>query len=271
MRPSAQSRQRRGGLVTLALLGALAPAASSEVEEEAAAAPRTRGVFADRAALLLARDDWCANKTNATAVHGPIGEWDVSRVTDLSYVFCAAFGNCYTGTYEANATTHVSCELAGCNPLCFAFDEDISQWDTSHVTSLDYTFRSASSFNQPLTGWNTSQVTTALSTFRFATAFNQPLSWDTTRFPTSRQYTFDMPTVRLTATIAGSLQTFSTVQPPPEEGEEDTRDVDTAIFTTNLCALLGVDEGLVTVTPLGREHNAEETFVRALPPLPRPE
>ena len=39
--------------------------------------------FADRASLLVARDAWCADATAAAATYGPIGEWDVSEVTDF--------------------------------------------------------------------------------------------------------------------------------------------------------------------------------------------
>ena len=45
-------------------------------------------VFADRAALLVARDAWCADPTAAAVTYGAIGTWDVSAVTDLSSLFC---------------------------------------------------------------------------------------------------------------------------------------------------------------------------------------
>ena len=51
--------------------------------------PFPPGVFPNRAALLVARDAWCADPTAAAAIYGPIRLWDISQVTDLSYVFCA--------------------------------------------------------------------------------------------------------------------------------------------------------------------------------------
>ena len=42
-------------------------------------------VFADRAALLTARDAWCANSTAAAATYGPINTWDVSAVTSSGF------------------------------------------------------------------------------------------------------------------------------------------------------------------------------------------
>lgn len=61
-----------------------------------------------------------------------------------------------------------------------AFNQNISNWDTSNVTNLSHTFENASSFNQPIGKWNTSKVTTLNSAFKNAAAFNQDLDhWDT--------------------------------------------------------------------------------------------
>merc|ERR1712078_322014 len=56
--------------------------------------------------------------------HGPIGTWDVSRVTDMSYIF--------SGT---------------------PFHGDISNWDVSRVTIMSYMFQGASSFNDDISKW----------------------------------------------------------------------------------------------------------------------
>ena len=104
-------------------------------------AGQSPAIFANRADLLVARDAWCADPTAAAVVYGPIGKWDVSAVTDLSYVFCASSGG-LVGAWLSR----------GCNPACASFNEDISEWDVSQVTTLAYTFFLASSFNQPLNG-----------------------------------------------------------------------------------------------------------------------
>ena len=95
-------------LAVLLLLGGASPAAGQN------------NVFANRAALLVARDAWCADPTAAAAIYGPINLWDISQVTDLSFVFCA----------RSEYTRY------GCNPACLSFNSDISGWDTSIVTTL---------------------------------------------------------------------------------------------------------------------------------------
>ena len=59
------------------------------------------------------------------------------------------------------------------------FNQDISDWDMSHVTDMSYMFNNATSFNQDLSSWDTSNVTNMNGMFENATAFNQDISlWD---------------------------------------------------------------------------------------------
>jgi surface protein len=53
------------------------------------------------------------------AFNQPIGDWDVSNVTNMEYM------------------------LSGCSN----FNQDISTWDVSNVTNMEGMFHSASSFN----------------------------------------------------------------------------------------------------------------------------
>ncbi len=83
--------------------------------------------------------------------NGNMSSWDVSSVTDMSYMF-----------YSASA-----------------FNQDIDNWDTSSVTDMSYMFYGASAFNQDIGNWDTSSVTTMYAMFSSATSFNQDIgSWD---------------------------------------------------------------------------------------------
>ena len=69
-------------------------------------------VFENRDYLEIAVTEFIANADDATSPHGPISEWDVSKVTDMSKLF--------KGKGE--------------------FNEDISGWNTSRVTNMGSMF-----------------------------------------------------------------------------------------------------------------------------------
>ncbi len=88
-----------------------------------------------------------------------IEKWDVSNVTDMSFMFC----------YASN------------------FNRDISHWDVSKVTNMRGMFQFASSFNQNIGSWDVSKVTNMASMFYDASAFNQNLDdWDISAVKTMR-------------------------------------------------------------------------------------
>eukprot|EP00984_Skeletonema_dohrnii_P017552 scaffold8020_cov168-Skeletonema_dohrnii-CCMP3373.AAC.1 len=72
----------------------------------------------------------------------------------------------------------------------YAFNQDISAWNTSSVTSMYYMFYGASAFNQNLSAWDTSSVTDMRYMFFRATVFNGDIStWDTSSV-TDMRYMF---------------------------------------------------------------------------------
>ena len=83
-------------------------------------------------------------------LHGPIGDWDVSSVTDMRDIF-----------YGASA-----------------FNQDLSKWDVSAVTDMQAMFFRASHFNQDLSKWDVSKVTDMELMFYGASAFNRKLCGD---------------------------------------------------------------------------------------------
>jgi len=85
--------------------------------------------------------------------YGPITNWDVSNVTDMSYLF-----------YQKSQ-----------------FNGDVSSWDVSSVTDMTYMFDLSDNFNQNIGPWNVSNVTTMFSMFG-ASNFNQDISsWDVSK------------------------------------------------------------------------------------------
>ena len=57
------------------------------------------------------------------------------------------------------------------------FNDDISNWDTSSVTTMSQMFENATSFNQDIRGWDTSSMTTDANfnfMFNGATAIQAP-------------------------------------------------------------------------------------------------
>ena len=107
-------------------------------------------VFTTKGDLQTAVQEYDTNAASAEDTYGPIADWNVSRITDTSFLF-----------YEK-----------------WNFNADISSWDTSSVTNMAYMFGYATAFNQPLS-LDTSSVTNMAGMFYSATAFNQPLSLDT--------------------------------------------------------------------------------------------
>lgn len=83
----------------------------------------------------------------------PIGNWDVSRVTNMIGLF----------NNQKN------------------FNESINDWNVSNVTNMRSMFFEAENFNQSLNKWNVSKVENMSNMFGYCQNFNQPLNrWDIT-------------------------------------------------------------------------------------------
>lgn len=98
-----------------------------------------------------------------------IGDWDVSRISDFDRVF------------DRNRfVSSTPCVIGNC--LSFYLDEDLSRWNTTSATSMEYMFAHARHFNSPLGAWDVSGVSSMAGMFLFATSFDQPLAnWDVSK------------------------------------------------------------------------------------------
>jgi len=98
------------------------------------------------------------------ATYGPVATWDVSGVSDMSYLF----------------SVNHAFEMDDIRWITNDFNEDISGWDTSAVTNMDGMFQGLNEFDKPL-NFYTSSVTSMAQMFYGARKFNQPLNFDTSR------------------------------------------------------------------------------------------
>jgi surface protein len=102
--------------------------------------------------------------------------WDVSNVTDMSYMFFSASNfNQPLDTWDVSSVS----EMVHMFQSALSFNQSIGAWNISRITSLLWMFRNASSFNQPIGTWDVSSVTDMSDIFSGASSFNQPLdTWD---------------------------------------------------------------------------------------------
>jgi surface protein len=93
-------------------------------------------VFNSKDELIAAIDEHVDHYRLAMPLHHhrrPMGDWDVSRITDFSHVFDAQR-----------------------NPNLAQFHFDVFDWDVSHGTNFNYMFRYCADFQADLSRWNVS-------------------------------------------------------------------------------------------------------------------
>ena len=94
--------------------------------------------FADRDALLSALQDWCNDPQGAEGMYGHVSTWCVSLVTAMNGL------------------------VNNANTACVnTFNDDISAWDVSAVSTFDQMFYTATAFDQDLSAWDVSTATSA--------------------------------------------------------------------------------------------------------------
>ena len=151
----------------------------------------------DKAELVAAVNAWTSTPEAAC---GHISTWDVSRLTDMAYLFCLRQSwmvgrddwadcqltdetfNAPIGGWDTSKVTDMNNAFRGATD----FDADIGAWDVSKVTDMNSTFMEAKSFNADIGEWDVSGVTEMANAFRDAIAFNQDISaWDASKFSSS--------------------------------------------------------------------------------------
>lgn len=106
---------------------------------------------------------WCMDRDGVKSEFGPIAEWELGGITDMSYLF----GMTEEEWDEHGMTTPTWNQF---------FDADLSGWDVSKVTNMKSMFEHAMSFTSDLSGWDVGQVRTMVGMFDRAASFNSDLS-----------------------------------------------------------------------------------------------
>ena len=150
--------------------------------------------------IYTAARAWLADPTAAKARYGPIASWDVSEVTDLSYLF-----ECQVNFNEDLSRWNVSnvVNMAGTFADAKLFNGDLSSWDVSNVKYMNHMFGGATSYNGDLSSWNVSNVRSMYCMFNDATSFDRQLggAWATSMAPKNLMFR-NSP-----GTIAGKTKT----------------------------------------------------------------
>ena len=130
--------------------------------------------------LNTAVAEWFSNATTAEGTYGHISTWDTSQVTDFTSLFNSpndAAGN------EANFNEDLShWDVSRGTDMKYmfyhapSFNQDIGDWDVSNVENMTGMFYGASSFNRDISKWDTSAVTNMGALFFSASSFNQDIS-----------------------------------------------------------------------------------------------
>ena len=100
----------------------------------------------------------------------PIDNWDVSNVTDMSYMFETAIFNQPIGNWDVSSVTHISYMFSGAQ----AFNQPIGDWDVSSVTHMSGMFSENISFNQDLSNWSVGNVTKCYGFSSMTPQWTQP-------------------------------------------------------------------------------------------------
>ena len=116
-------------------------------------------------------------KPYSKAFNKPLGCWDTSAVTDMSFMFF--YAKSFNQPLDSWNTSAVQ-DMDNMFYSAQKFARALESWDTSAVKNMRSMFKGTRKFNRPVDSWDTSAVINMRSMFGRAKAFNQPVdSWDT--------------------------------------------------------------------------------------------
>jgi hypothetical protein len=115
--------------------------------------------------------------SDAAAFNQSLDSWNVSAVTDMTYMFsgATAFNQPLNPSWDVSAVTNMGYMFFNAT----SFNQSLNSWDVSAVADMSFMFYMATAFNKPLNLWDVSAVEDMTSMFYGATSFNQEIKdWD---------------------------------------------------------------------------------------------
>ena len=139
--------------------------------------------------LSTAVSAWMTDSVAATATYGHISTWNVSATTNMDYLFYGSTYSTFNDDISNWDVSNVTSMLSMFNQFggATAFNQPLNNWNVSKVTNMLNMFNRQVNFNQPLNNWNVSKVTNMSGLFYTASSFNQPLNnWNVSNVTTMR-------------------------------------------------------------------------------------
>ena len=132
----------------------------------------THAPFCDDS-LLAAVALYRRNERAAEEKYGPIGEWDVSCVTNTENLFHSyATFHADLSRWNVSSVTDMDAMFAG----CATFHADLSKWDVSKVKTMVSMFYNCAAFDADLSGWDVGNIECMSSMFAGCAAFRGRVS-----------------------------------------------------------------------------------------------
>ena len=122
--------------------------------------------------LQTAVNAWMNDSDAATETYGHISTWNVTNTTDMDFLFYShpTFNDDISHWDVSNVTTMFSMFLGN------DFNQPLNTWNVSKVENMQNMFNKQANFNQELNNWDVSNVTTMFGMFNNCSSFNQPLN-----------------------------------------------------------------------------------------------
>ena len=118
-------------------------------------------------------DDWINECYDLEKFNGNISGWNVSKVINMEGMFMHnEYFNRDISKWNVSNVKNMQSLFSGAE----SFNQPIGDWDVSNVINMEYMFCHAHSFNQSIDNWDVSNVDDMGSIFYEANSFNQDLS-----------------------------------------------------------------------------------------------